>query len=85
MTDFQDDLGRLIVVSCAIWYHLYNLKNVKNAHGGKLLLVKLHAEASHSITYYLLPNQILRESLHKFNCECQDQDMGNYNYLQLPA
>ena len=29
----------------AIWYHLFNLKNVKNAHGGVLLLVKLHALA----------------------------------------
>ena len=28
---------------CAIWYHLYNLKNVKNTHGGVLLLVKLQA------------------------------------------
>ena len=24
-----------------IWYHLYNLKNVKNTHEGVLLLVKL--------------------------------------------
>ena len=24
---------------CAIWYHLYNLKNVKNTHEGVLLLV----------------------------------------------
>ena len=31
------------VVCCAIWYHLYNSKNVKNAHGGVLLLVKLQA------------------------------------------
>ena len=23
---------------CAIWYHLCNLKNVKNTHGGELLL-----------------------------------------------
>ena len=28
---------------CAIWYHLYNFKNVKNTHGGVLLLVKLQA------------------------------------------
>ena len=28
---------------CAIWYHLYNLKNVKNTHGGVLILVKLQA------------------------------------------
>ena len=26
---------------CAIWWHLYNLKNVKNTHGGVLILVKL--------------------------------------------
>ena len=30
---------------CTICYHLYNLKNVKNTHGGVLLLVKLQAEA----------------------------------------
>ena len=30
---------------CAIWYHLYNLKNVKNTHGGVLLLTKLQALA----------------------------------------
>ena len=23
---------------CAIWYHLHNFKNVKNTHGGVLLL-----------------------------------------------
>ena len=34
-----------IVVRCAIWYHLYNLKNVKNIHGGVLILVKLQASA----------------------------------------
>ena len=28
---------------CTIWYHLHNLKNVKNTHGGMLLLVKLQA------------------------------------------
>ena len=28
---------------CAIWYNLYDLKNVKNTHGGMLLLVKLQA------------------------------------------
>ena len=26
---------------CAIWYHLRNLKSIKNTHGGVLLLVKL--------------------------------------------
>ena len=33
----------LYVMRCAIWYHLHNLNNVKNTHGGVLLLVKLHA------------------------------------------
>ena len=32
-----------IAMVCAIYYHLYNLKNVKNTHGGALLLVKLQA------------------------------------------
>ena len=32
-----------IVMLCAIWYHLYNFKNVKNTHGRVLLLVKLQA------------------------------------------
>ena len=33
------------VMLCAIWYHLYNLKNVKNTHRGVLLLVMLETEA----------------------------------------
>ena len=28
---------KLFVVRGAIWYHLYNFKNVKNTHGGVLL------------------------------------------------
>ena len=31
----------VIVMRCAIWYHLHNLKNVKNTHGGAVLLVKV--------------------------------------------
>ena len=31
------------MMRCAIWYHLYNLKNVQNTHGGVLILVKLQA------------------------------------------
>ena len=30
---------------CAIWYHLNNLKNVKNTHGGVSLLIKLQVLA----------------------------------------
>ena len=32
------------VMLCVIWYYLCNLKNVKNTHGGVLLLVKLQAK-----------------------------------------
>ena len=35
----------LYVMRCAIFYHLYNLKNKKITHGGVLLLVKLQALA----------------------------------------
>ena len=34
-----------VVMFCTIWYHWYNFKNVKNTHGGVLLLVKLQASA----------------------------------------
>ena len=30
---------------CAIWYHLYNLKTMKDTHGGVLFLVTLQAKA----------------------------------------
>ena len=33
----------LCVVRCAVWYHLYTLKNVKNTHGWVILLIKLQA------------------------------------------
>ena len=35
----------IYVMRYAIWYHLYNLKNVKNTHKGVLILVKLQSEA----------------------------------------
>ena len=34
------------VMLYAIWYHLYNLENVKSTHEGVLLLVNSQAEAS---------------------------------------
>ena len=34
-----------IMIICAIWYHLYCLKNVKNTHGGVLLLLKLQTKS----------------------------------------
>ena len=35
--------GAQKVTLCAIWYHLYSLKNVINTHEGVVLLVKLQA------------------------------------------
>ena len=32
---------------CAIWYHLYNLRNVKSTYEGMSLLVKLQAYITH--------------------------------------
>ena len=43
---FTSGLRRVIVIRCATWYHLYNLKSVKNTHGGVLPLVKLQASAN---------------------------------------
>ena len=31
--------GKTYVMLCAIWYHLYYLKNMENIHGGVLLKV----------------------------------------------
>ena len=42
------------MMHCAIWYHLYNLKNVKNNHGGVLLLVTLQAKACNLLKVTLL-------------------------------
>ena len=35
---------------CAIWYHLYNSKKVRNTHGGVLFLEKLQALAAIKVT-----------------------------------
>ena len=44
---FHPSLGRepktLNETACTIWYHLYNLKKVKNTHGGVILLVNVQA------------------------------------------
>ena len=40
------------MIFCAIWYHLYNFKNMKNTHGGVLLLVKLHTQTLLKVTLH---------------------------------
>ena len=42
-----------------IWYHLYNLKNLKNTYGGVSLLVKLQASGSVGVFYVFSTVQML--------------------------
>ena len=37
-TETPFNMGGTFVMCWAIWYYLYNLKNVKNTHGGVLIL-----------------------------------------------
>ena len=48
--NIRETVSTINVMRCAIWYHLYNLKNVKNTHGGVLILVKLQANVSFDIS-----------------------------------
>ena len=48
------------VVLCTIWYHVHNLKNVKNTHGGVLILVKLQAKPATLLKVTLLHGCFLR-------------------------
>ena len=45
---------------CTIWYHLYNLKNVKNIHGRVLFSVKLEAEHAFCISNTFISNARLK-------------------------
>ena len=53
--DFRVNVCEINVMRCAICYHLYNLKNVKNTHGGVLILVKLQASACNFTTINTRP------------------------------
>ena len=48
------------VTLCAIWYQLYNFKNIKNTRGRLLLLVKLHADSATLLKVTLLHGCFLR-------------------------
>ena len=40
---------------CVIWHYLYNSKNLKNTHGGVILLVKLQASSCNFTKRITLP------------------------------
>ena len=61
----------------AIWYHLHNLKNVRNTHGGVLLLVKLQALACNFTKRNTPPWMFLRF----LNCT---NDTKSRNGSQIP-
>ena len=48
---------------CAIWYHMYNFKNVKNNHVGVLLLVKLLVSKLKLYKWYQIAQRITYKSL----------------------
>ena len=54
-SDFRNYINRNVTFY-TIWYHLHNLKNVQNIHGGVILLVKLQAEAC-KFTKSITPSQ----------------------------
>ena len=52
----------LFLILSAIWYHLYNFKNLKNTHGMVILLFKLQVEVSNFNKSITLPWMFLRFS-----------------------
>ena len=44
ITFVQISISNITVMRCAIWYHQYNLNNVKNTHGEVFFLVNLQAK-----------------------------------------
>ena len=55
LAEFCRVLSNTYVMLCAIRYHLHHFKNLKNTHGGVLLLVNLQAKASMSFfTFFRL-------------------------------
>ena len=48
-------LLNLYVMRCAIWHHLYYLKNLSNTHGGMLILIKLQDKACNFAKSNTLP------------------------------
>ena len=77
------DVGQYMV-RCAIWYHLYSLKNVKKKHEGVLTLVKLQASAC-NFTKINIPPWVFFTffKLYKWYQIAQHITYGLCNYLFL--
>ena len=74
---------------CAIWYHLYNLKNVKNTHGGVLISVKLQgsSQIAQCITHMwsILVLNIIRATIHDGYYQKVVIYFSNYCFVWLEA
>ena len=57
---FWFHISALFFILSAIWYHLYNFKNLKNTHGIVILLFKLQVEVSNFNKSITLPWMFLR-------------------------
>ena len=67
----------------AIWYHLYNLKNVKNKHGGAIFLVKLQASAC-NFTKIITPPLVFSHFLNCTNGAISHKASQIKFYLKVP-
>ena len=74
---------------CEVYYHMYNLKNVKNTHGVVLLSLKLQASAQ-SMTdndsggLIIEVAEITCDANHKQNVEYRKREPGkeNFDFIQ---
>ena len=75
------EFSELFAIRCEIWYHLCDVKNEKNTHGGVYLFVKLQAysKSESVLTEYVrflmkmlaLSNFIIRKGDFGLYCHCR--------------
>ena len=72
--DSQSKKIALSVLLCAIWYHLYNFKNVKNIHGEVLILVLKVTLVLGCFSYFLncTNGTKSRNALHIYDLTCYE-------------
>ena len=69
---------------CEIWYHLYNLKSVKDIDGGLLFLVKLQIQSVTFLKAAPLPPWAFF-TFFKLYTWYQVAQSGSYDYLLMGA
>ena len=51
---------------CVIWYHLYNFKNVKNTHGGGIVLACNFTKSNNPLMVMMVMTKMMKENC--FGC-----------------